>query len=152
MKNSVVYVHAGDDRLKGEVLRVQGRRADTQIFEETQGVRAGDGVEITGSMLSAVLGPGLLGMVYDGPKSAEALADGRVFPRGGGDAPDGPGKMNFRPSARWRPPARQTSSEWSRASLHHKIMILFAAGRGGIVSGSGRRIRNDRALHGRPRA
>src|SRR5258706_11309473 len=36
MKNSIALVHVGDARLKGEVLRVQGRNADLQIFEETQ--------------------------------------------------------------------------------------------------------------------
>ena len=33
VKNSIVFVGVGDARLKGEVLRVRGRRADTQIFE-----------------------------------------------------------------------------------------------------------------------
>ncbi|NJK45303.1 MAG: MFS transporter [Pleurocapsa sp. SU_196_0] len=45
MKNSIAFVHTGDASLKGEVLRVQGHRADLQIFEETQGVRVGDRVE-----------------------------------------------------------------------------------------------------------
>jgi V/A-type H+-transporting ATPase subunit A len=66
MKNSIAFVHAGDTRLKGEVLRVQGHRADLQIFEETQGVRVGNDVELTTQMLSATLGPRLLGMIYDG--------------------------------------------------------------------------------------
>jgi len=58
MKNSIAFVHTGDASLKGEVLRVQGHRADLQIFEETQGVRVGDGVELTPQMLSATLGQG----------------------------------------------------------------------------------------------
>src|SRR5215813_3176845 len=66
MKNSVAFVQVGQAQLKGEVLRVQGRSADLQIFEETQGVRVGDRVALTPEMLSATLGPGLLGMVYDG--------------------------------------------------------------------------------------
>ena len=66
MKNSVAFVQVGKAQLKGEVLRVQGRGADLQIFEETQGVRVGDRVALTTEMLSATLGPGLLGMVYDG--------------------------------------------------------------------------------------
>ena len=66
MKNSIIFVRSGDADLKGEVLRVTGRRADAQMFEETQGVRVGDGVQLTGQMLPATLGPGLLGMVYDG--------------------------------------------------------------------------------------
>jgi V/A-type H+/Na+-transporting ATPase subunit A len=85
MKNSIVFVKVGDARLKGEVLRVQGRRADTQIFEETQGVCVGDGVEITTELLSATLGPGLLGMVYDGlqnPLKALATRDGFFLARG----------------------------------------------------------------------
>src|SRR5260370_24526208 len=65
MKNSIAFVHVGDARLKGEVLRVQGRNADLQIFEETQGVRSGDVVELTTQMLSATLGPGLLRLRYD---------------------------------------------------------------------------------------
>jgi len=85
MKNSLLFVRSGDARLKGEVLRVTGRRADAQMFEETQGVRVGDGVELTGQMLSATLGPGLLGMVYDGlqnPLRALAERDGFFLARG----------------------------------------------------------------------
>src|SRR5262249_40181371 len=85
MKNSIIYVDVGDARLKGEVLRVQGRHADAQIFEETQGVRVGNPVEITAEMLSATLGPGLLGMVYDGlqnPLRALAERDGFFLARG----------------------------------------------------------------------
>jgi V/A-type H+-transporting ATPase subunit A len=85
MKNSIVFVRVGDARLKGEVLRVQGRRADTQIFEETQGVRVGDRVDITPEMLSATLGPGLLGTVFDGlqnPLRTLAERDGFFLARG----------------------------------------------------------------------
>jgi V/A-type H+/Na+-transporting ATPase subunit A len=85
MKNSIVFVHTGDTRLKGEVLRVQGDRADAQIFEDTQGVRVGDKVETGAQMLSATLGPGLLGMVYDGlqnPLEVLARRDGFFLARG----------------------------------------------------------------------
>ena len=66
MKNELGYVCVGDERLKAEVLRVRRRTADMQVFEDTRGVRIGDTVELTGEMLSAVLGPGLLGQVFDG--------------------------------------------------------------------------------------
>ncbi len=36
------------------------------MFEETDGIRFGDEVELTGEMLSVSLGPGLLGTIYDG--------------------------------------------------------------------------------------
>src|SRR5258708_19685987 len=80
MKNSVAFVHVGNAQLKGEVLRVQDRRADLQIFEETQGVRVGAQVTLTKELLSATLGPGLLGMVYDGLQTPlEALAKRHGF-------------------------------------------------------------------------
>ena len=131
MKNSVVYVHAGDARLKGEVLRVQGRRADTQIFEETQGVRAGDGVEITSRMLSATLGPGLLGMVYDGlqnPLEALAGRDGFFLARGRSIAPlDETRRWTFRPvrKAGERLRAGDVIGTVQEHRFMHKIMIPF---------------------------
>ena len=84
-KNAVAFVHVDTAQLKGEVLRVQDRRADLQIFEETQGVRVGAPVTLTKEMLSATLGPGLLGMVYDGlqnPLQALAKRDGFFLVRG----------------------------------------------------------------------
>ena len=60
VKNSVLFVHTGEAQLKGEILRVQADRADAQIYDETEGIRVGDGVEVTDQMLSAALGPGLL--------------------------------------------------------------------------------------------
>ncbi len=85
MKNEVAYIHVGGDRLKSEVLRVFGNTADMQVFEETQGVRVGDAVELTKEMLPAVLGPGLLGTVFDGlqnPLHELAERDGFFLHRG----------------------------------------------------------------------
>ncbi len=85
MKNEVAYVQVGDDRLKSEVLRVFGRTADMQVFEDTQGVSVGDRVELTKQMLSASLGPGLLGTVFDGlqnPLHQLAERDGFFLHRG----------------------------------------------------------------------
>jgi len=85
MKNELGYICVGDERLKAEVLRVRRRTADMQVFEDTRGVRVGDSVELTGEMLSAVLGPGLLGQVFDGLLNPlHALSDkyGFFLPRG----------------------------------------------------------------------
>ena len=85
MKNELGYICVGDERLKAEVLRVRRRTADMQVFEDTRGVRVGDTVELTGEMLSAVLGPGLLGQVFDGllnPLHALAGKYGFFLPRG----------------------------------------------------------------------
>ena len=131
MKNSIALVHVGDARLKGEVLRVQGRNADLQIFEETQGVRSGDAVEFTTEMLSATLGPGLLGTVYDGlqnPLAALAKRDGFFLVRG---KPVPPLDM----ARKWTFVAGRKQGEHLRAGdiigtvrenrFTHKIMVPF---------------------------
>ncbi|MDD7201276.1 MAG: V-type ATP synthase subunit A [Sphaerochaetaceae bacterium] len=64
--NEVGYIHSGDTRLKGEVIRINGKTASMQVFESTNGVAVGDAVEFTGEMLSVELGPGLLTQIYDG--------------------------------------------------------------------------------------
>ncbi len=60
----VVYV--GEERLIGEIVRIEEDRAVIQVYEPTGGVKAGEPVERTGEPLSAELGPGLLGQVLDG--------------------------------------------------------------------------------------
>ena len=132
MKNAIAFVHTGDASLKGEVLRVQGRRADLQIFEETQGVRVGDRVELTSQMLSATLGPGLLGMIYDGlqnPLEALAQRDGFFLVRGKAVAPlDLTRKWTFVPSRKpgERLRAGDVIGTVAEHRFTHKIMIPFA--------------------------
>ena len=65
-KNEVAYVHVGDTRLKGEVIRINGSKASMQVYEMTNGIQVGDKVEFTGEMMSVELGPGLLSQIYDG--------------------------------------------------------------------------------------
>ena len=71
-QNEVGYAElpAGTDgkprRLMSEVVRIRGKFADMQVFEDTVGLKVGDTVDFTGDLLSAELGPGLLGQVFDG--------------------------------------------------------------------------------------
>ncbi len=65
-QNEVAYIVRGTQRLKAEVIRVRGKIADLQVYEQTSGLRVGDTVEFTDELLSVVLGPGLLGQIYDG--------------------------------------------------------------------------------------
>ena len=65
-QNEVAFAVLGDIRLKAEVIRVRGRRADLQVYENTAGLKIGDTVEFTNDLLSVELGPGLLTQVYDG--------------------------------------------------------------------------------------
>ncbi len=64
--NEICYVQTGDAELKSEVIRIRGDIAQIQVYEITDGIGCGDAVRFTGEMLSVLLGPGLLGRVYDG--------------------------------------------------------------------------------------
>ena len=64
--NEICFVKVGGTTLKSEVIRIRGNVAQIQVYEMTDGTKCGDEVEFTGDMLSAELGPGLLGQVYDG--------------------------------------------------------------------------------------
>lgn len=131
MKNEVAYVCVGDERLKAEVLRVYGHEADLQVFEDTQGVRVGDQVELTHHMLSATLGPGLLGSVYDGlqnPLETLANRDGFFLRRGHYvDALDKQHKWSFVPVRRTgdRLRAGDVLGTVQERGIEHKIMVPF---------------------------
>ncbi len=64
--NEVAYIEVGDQRLKAEVIRIKGSKAELQVFEMTKGIGIGDNVSFTEDMLAVELGPGLLGQIYDG--------------------------------------------------------------------------------------
>ncbi len=66
IQNEIGYAITGDERLKAEVVKIQGDSAFMQVFESTKGLSIGNTVEFSGDMLSVELGPGILGMVYDG--------------------------------------------------------------------------------------
>jgi V/A-type H+-transporting ATPase subunit A len=61
---SLVYV--GDLRLPGEVVSAVGDTTTVQVYEDTAGLGAGQPVEPTGQPMSVLLGPGMLGNIYDG--------------------------------------------------------------------------------------
>ena len=65
-QNEVGYAVLDELRLKAEVIRIRGRYAELQVFEDTAGLREGDAVDFTGELLSVELGPGLLTQVFDG--------------------------------------------------------------------------------------
>jgi V/A-type H+-transporting ATPase subunit A len=83
--NEVGFVKVADKQLKSEVIRIRGDISQLQVFEMTKGVSVGDTVEYSGDMLSAELGPGLLGQVYDGlqnPLPELAKQAGKFLERG----------------------------------------------------------------------
>lgn len=117
--------------LKAEVLRINGTYADAQVYESTTGVGVGDVVVQSGEMLSAELGPGLLGMVYDGLQNPlETLANdfGTFLPRGVDvKALNQERKWLFKPLIRGgdRVVAAQVIGTVAEGRFTHKIMAPF---------------------------
>lgn len=68
MKSSAMYDLAlvSKEKLLGEIIELHGETASIQVYEETSGIKAGDIVSACGEPLSAELGPGLIGSIYDG--------------------------------------------------------------------------------------
>ena len=66
IQNEVAYILHTNERLKAEVIRVRGNKAETQVFESTTSLKIGEQVEFSEELLSVELGPGLLGQIFDG--------------------------------------------------------------------------------------
>ena len=102
--NEICFVKVGGTTLKSEVIRIRGNIAQIQVYEMTDGIKCGDDVEFTGDMLSAELGPGLLGQVYDGlqnPLPVLAEQAGWFLERGiYADGLDYEKKWEFTPTAK----------------------------------------------------
>ena len=59
-------VTVGNAKLVGEVIRLTGDVAFIQVYESTSGLKPGEPVVGTGNPLSVLLGPGIIGQLYDG--------------------------------------------------------------------------------------
>ena len=101
--NEICFIKVDNTALKGEVIRIRGNVAQVQVYEMTGGIKCGDAVEFTGEMLSAQLGPGLLGQIYDGlqnPLPLLAKKAGWFLERGNyADGLDSEKKWEFTPTA-----------------------------------------------------
>jgi len=59
-------VRVGEENLIGELIKLETDSAVIQVYEDTTGIAPFDPVYGTGMPLSAELGPGLVGTIYDG--------------------------------------------------------------------------------------
>ncbi len=83
-------VEVGEERLIGEISRIEGDRAYIQVYESTSGLRPGEPVYGTGAPLSVELGPGLITQIFDGiqrPLELIKKATGSIFIRRGVKVP-----------------------------------------------------------------
>lgn len=68
MANAQLFdvVRVSDKKLIGEVIELRDDIASIQVYEETAGIGPGEPVYLTNEPLSAELGPGLIGSIFDG--------------------------------------------------------------------------------------
>ena len=139
VKNEVVYVSPSrtenaegkQELLMSEVLRVNGRSADIQVFEDTSGVGVGDEVFQTGELLSVELGPGCLSQIFDGlqnPLERLAQIHGTFLKRGVQvEALDRSKEWSFVATARVGDKLRagETLGTVQEGRFTHKIMVPF---------------------------
>ena len=129
--NEICFVKVDNTMLKSEVIRIRGNIAQIQVYEMTGGIKCGDEVEFTGDMLSATLGPGLLGQVYDGlqnPLPILAEQAGWFLERGVyADALDTEKKWEFTPTAQVGATLRagEHIGTVPEGSFTHKIFVPF---------------------------
>ncbi|HIS56095.1 MAG: V-type ATP synthase subunit A [Lachnospiraceae bacterium] len=129
--NEICYVKVGNTSLKSEVIRIRGKIAQIQVYEMTNGIQCGDEVTFTGDMLTAQLGPGLLGQIYDGlqnPLPLLARQAGWFLERGiYTNALDDQKKWEFTPTA--KPGDTVKAGEYvgtvPEGSFVHKILVPF---------------------------
>ena len=59
-------VEVGEKRIVGEIVRLERDEAVIQVYEDNTGLQIGAAASSTGRPLSVLLGPGLIGTIYDG--------------------------------------------------------------------------------------
>ena len=78
-------VLVGHEKLIGEVIRVDQNETIVQVYEYTAGLKPGEPVISTGKPLSVMLGPGIIGNIFDGvqrPLVTVREKSGEFIPRG----------------------------------------------------------------------
>ncbi|MEO5993953.1 MAG: V-type ATP synthase subunit A [Arthrobacter sp.] len=81
-------IAVGPRRISAETVAIAGSRATLQAYEYTGGLKAGDAAVPTGGELSGLMGPGLLGQVFDGLMRPLSSAPMWLTPERSGSAED----------------------------------------------------------------
>lgn len=128
-ENEICYIDLGGVKMMAEVIKVNGNKAQVQVFESTRGLKNGDTAEFEGRMLEATLGPGLLSSVYDGLLNDLTSMEGVFLKRGEYTDPLNHEKLwKFTPLA--APGDKVAAADWlgevKEGWLPHKIMVPFS--------------------------
>ncbi|MDX2007643.1 MAG: V-type ATP synthase subunit A [Meiothermus sp.] len=78
-------VRVGNEKLVGEIIRLDGNTCFVQVYEDTNGLQVGEPIVTTGLPLALELGPGLLNGIFDGilrPLDKIQAASGIFISRG----------------------------------------------------------------------
>ncbi len=123
-------VLVGEERLVGEVIRLNADQATIQVYEDTSGLRMGEPIFNTGEPLVAKLGPGLMGQIFDGlqrPLTTLARKEGGFLKRGMSEAPlDMEKQWDFSPTVREGDevkPGNILGTLPETKSILHKVML-----------------------------
>ncbi len=128
-ENELCYISLDGTRLMAEVIKVNGKSAQVQVFESTRGLKNGDTVEFEGKMLEITLGPGLLSSVYDGLQNDLTTMEDVFLRRGEYTDPlDRKRLWDFTPIA--KEGDKVIAADWlgevKEGWLPHKIMVPFS--------------------------
>lgn len=127
-QNEICHVIRKEQRLMGEVIRVQGHTAFAQLFEDGGGLKQGDKVEFSGHLLEVELGPGLLRKNFDGLQNDLEAMPGSFIAVGQSAPP-----LSRETLYPWQPAravgqklqAGQSLGQVKEAYLDHQIMLPF---------------------------
>ncbi|MCH9611701.1 MAG: V-type ATP synthase alpha chain [Chlamydiia bacterium] len=128
----VGLVELDEMKLKCEVLEFSNGVAKMQVFESLSGVKLNQSVVFTRRLLSAELGPGLLGQIIDGLQNPLPMVKdkyGDTLPRGADIKPlDREKKWEFRPLAKVGDRVHRgvALGETDEERFCHKIMVPFS--------------------------
>ncbi|MDR0487649.1 MAG: V-type ATP synthase subunit A [Treponema sp.] len=91
-------VEVGEKQIIGEIVRLEGDEAIIQVYEDNTGMKTGSPARSTGRPLSALLGPGLIGTIYDGIQRPLEL----LYEQGGAFMTPGGRGNPLDPQKKWR--------------------------------------------------
>ncbi len=127
-QNEICYINLAGVKLMAEVIKVLGKKAYTQVFESTRGLKVGETVEFMGHMLEVTLGPGILSRNFDGLQNDLDKMEGTFLRRGEYTEPlNQDQEWAFTPVA--KPGDVVVAGDWlgevKENWIGHKIMVPF---------------------------
>lgn len=127
-QNEICFIQHSEADLMAEVIKINGNKAYTQVFESTRGLKVGTPVRFAGHMLEVTLGPGILSKNFDGLQNDLNKMTGVFLKRGEYTNPLDDEKIwEYKPIAKVGDIV--TAGDWlgevKENWMPHKIMVPF---------------------------